>query len=413
MADFKAQYNWFELFKLLEQCEGAAFIAHTNRFRSNVVSLKQAFAKYYNNFSIGYSYKTNHLPELCKIAYQEGLYAEVVSGAEYAIAKTLGVPGNRILFNGPTKSDRELFLAFSNQSLINIDSLSEAKQIASLASVFKGSVRVGLRCNLDLSWKDRNSRFGLSEASGELQLALDVLAQQTNIVLEGLHCHTSFDRSAASYNRRIIRLIEIADKIFGVTPPKFLDIGGGFCGPMSDALRKQFAILPPTFDEYAAAICQPLIERYGNDGPELILEPGVGLLGDVFDYAFRVEHVKKVGANWFAVTSGASHHIKIVPNNFNLPTICLQNPQALQSERSTSPVDIVGFTCLEHDIIYHGFKQPVTRGDILIASSVGAYSMVSSPDFIRTSPPVYEYSDNQWRTLRNKVLINEYLQNFI
>lgn len=412
MTDSDAQYSWPEISSLLDQSEGAAFIARTERFKSNVEALKQAFGKHYSNVSIGYSYKTNHLPELCKMAHQQGLYAEVVSGTEYILAKTLGVSGDRILFNGPTKSDNELRTAFLNRSLVNIDSVSEARQVARLASDFSGDVRVGLRCNLDLNWKDRNSRFGLSEESGELQLASEILDCTSNIVLEGLHCHTSFDRSTASYNRRTVRLIEIADQVFGSKGPKFLDVGGGLCGPMSDELRKQFPTPPPTFDDYAEAICTPLIERYGSAGPELIIEPGVGLLGNVFEYAFRVEHVKQIGMNWFAVTSGASHHIKIVPNNFNLPTVCMKNPCALDNERSAAPLDIAGYTCLEHDIIYRGFDQPVGMGDILIASSVGAYSMVSSPDFIRTSPPVYEYSSGKWRALRDKVSVNNYLKNF-
>ncbi|EMR14101.1 Orn/DAP/Arg decarboxylase 2 [Methylophaga lonarensis MPL] len=412
MTDSDTLYSWAELSYLLEQTEGVAFIAFTDRFVANVEALSKAFRKHYSNVSIGYSYKTNHLPELCKMAFKLGLYAEVVSGSEYIMAQKLGVTGDRILFNGPTKSDEELRLAFSNRSLINIDSLSEARQVLRLASEFDGDVRVGLRCNLDLAWKDRNSRFGLSEKSGELHSAAEILVGKSNIHLEGLHCHTSFDRSAASYTRRVDRLIEIADQIFGVQGPKFLDMGGGLCGRMSEDLSKQFSIQPPTFDDYADAICRPLIERYGSSGPELIVEPGVGLLGNVFDYAFRVEHVKQIDDNWFAVTSGASHHIKIVPNTFDLPTTCIQSPDVAEGIRRGTPVDIAGYTCLEHDVIYRGFKKPLAAGDILITSSVGAYSMVSSPDFIRTSPPVYEYCNDGWRILRGKVSIEDYLNNF-
>src|SRR5690606_8151099 len=112
---------------------------------------------------------------------------------------------------------------------------------------------------------------------------------------------------------------EIADRLFQKEDPDFIDVGGGLCGPMSEQLRRQMSVQPPDFEEYAEAICLPMLERYGSQGPELILEPGVGLLGDVFDYVFRVERIKQVGAGWFAVTSGAAHHVKIVPNNVNLP----------------------------------------------------------------------------------------------
>lgn len=406
------EYSWEGISALLNEGGGAIYIAHPDRLRKNIHGLKSAFEKHYSNIGIGYSYKTNHLPRLCLVAAEEKLYAEVVSGTEFEIASSLGVSGQQIIFNGPTKTEAELYAAFTQGALVNVDSLSEARQIAKIASEFSGDIRLGLRCNLDLEWNNRESRFGLSEISGELDKAWEFLCGFSNIRLEGLHCHTSFDRSAISYSRRVIRLIEIADRLFGSRIPQFIDVGGGLAGSMSERLRKQFVSEPPTYEDYAAAICRPLLERYGMQGPELILEPGVGLLGNVFDYAYSVEHLKQVGARWFAVTSGASHHIKIVPNDFNLPTSLLRSAQTQESEFKVSGVDIVGFTCLEHDLIYRDYKEAVAKGDIMITENVGAYSMVSSPDFIRTTPPVYEYSQGSWMPLRKKQDVSGYLSEF-
>ena len=404
--------SWRDLAKLLDDNDGAVFIAHSDRFKANVAALREAFEGRYRNIGIGYSYKTNHLPKLCIAADVLGLYAEVVSGTEFEIALALGVTGERILFNGPVKGNSELKAAFAHGALVNVDSLSEARQVAELASEQKRAVKVGLRCNLDLTWKDRESRFGLSETSGELDEAWRILNAVESISIEGLHCHTSFDRSAKSYGKRIAKLIEIADRLFNEEAPRFLDIGGGLCGPMSAELREQFATPPPTFEEYAESICDPIVRRYGVDGPELIIEPGVGLLGNVFDYAYRVEHVKKIGSKFFAVTSGASHHIKIVPNTFNLPTSLLKSPETEGTGRVGANVDIAGYTCLEHDVIYRDFAQALARGDILVSKSVGAYSMVSSPDFIRTSPPVFERSGSEWKELRKKQSTISYLSQF-
>lgn len=405
-------YDQQRLSELLDQSEGAAFIVYPDRFRANVEALKSAFEARYKRIGLGYSYKTNHLPQLCLEAHRLGLYAEVVSGSEYHIARQLGVAGNRILFNGPAKTGKELMLALSQGSLVNVDSLDEACQIARIAATFDGQIRLGLRCNLDIQWKDRHSRFGLSEQSGELDAAWNLLQKCENVRVEGLHCHTSFDRSAASYRRRVLRLIEIADRLFQKEDPDFIDVGGGLCGPMSEQLRRQMSVQPPDFEEYAEAICLPMLERYGSQGPELILEPGVGLLGDVFDYVFRVERIKQVGAGWFAVTSGAAHHVKIVPNNVNLPLSIYERNAQDDGRCSGTPIDVVGYTCLEHDILYRGFNEPLSAGDILVMNNVGAYSMVSSPDFIRTSPPVYQLTEAGWTMLRRKVSIDDYLKNF-
>lgn len=404
--------EWQELSTLLDKNEGAVFIAYPDKLRANIATLRSAFEYRYPKLKLSYSYKTNHLPRLCISAHEQGVYAEVVSGMEFDMAIKLGISGEHIHFNGPTKTTGELLKAFINGSLVNIDSLSEARQVYRLSEQHSGVIRLGLRCNLDLDWKNRLSRFGLSEQSGELDKAWSLLSERKNIRIEGLHCHTSFERSADSYRRRIIRLINIADKLFGNRLPSFLNIGGGFTGPMPKELQNQFSEPPPTYDEYAAAICIPMKERYADKGPYLILEAGVGLLGNVLDYVFKVEHLKKIGAKWFAVTSGASHHIKIVPNNFNLPITLIESPSAPQSGREGTEIDIVGYTCLEHDIIFRGFDKPLNTGDILVANNVGAYSFVSSPDFIRTSPPIYERTVEGWKLLRSKKSVDHYLHGF-
>ena len=342
MENSELTYSWRQISNLLDKNDGAIFIAHRDRFKSNVAALRQAFESRYPKIGIGYAYKTNHLPKLCIDADKLGRYAEVVSGTEFHIARTLGVDGKRILFNGPAKTDDELRAAFLHGALVNVDSMSEARQVAAIAPEYRSTVRLGLRCNLDINWQDRHSRFGLSEANGDLDKAYHLLSNVENIRVEGLHCHTSFDRSAESYSKRVSKLIQIADRLFNNVPPKFLDIGGGLCGPMSLKLRKQFESPPPTFEDYARAICEPIIERYGSQGPEIIVEPGVGLLGNVLEYIFRVEHVKQIGSKQFAVTSGASHHIKIVPSTFNLPTRLLSQNEENPKGCNEADIDIVG-----------------------------------------------------------------------
>jgi FMN phosphatase YigB (HAD superfamily) len=55
------------------------------------------------------------------VFHQEGAWAEVVSGFEYEKAIRNGVPGNKILFNGPDKTIAELKQAIENESTIHID----------------------------------------------------------------------------------------------------------------------------------------------------------------------------------------------------------------------------------------------------------------------------------------------------
>lgn len=404
-------YKWETLDQLLSMAGDVSYVAYPDRLATNFKNLRDSLTANYPRIGIGYSYKTNYLPRFCLEAERLGLYAEVVSGMEYEIARHLGIAGDRIIFNGPIKSPNELRRAFTDGALVNVDSLSEAELISAIAAeTNSASIRLGLRCNLDLSWKGRESRFGLSEASGELDAAFSRLSERPNIRIVGLHCHTSFDRSADSYARRIRRLIELSDRLFGGRVPDFLDVGGGICGPMPSALAQQLSIAPPSYDAYAEAICTPLRKRYGSDGPKLIIEPGVGLVGNAFDYVYRVEHVKQVGSRWFGVTSGAAHQIKIVPNEVSPVTTLHRAPESTQGARSPGPTDLVGFTCLEHDLIVRGLEGPVAVGDIAVSECTGAYSMVISSEFIRTTPPVYEMTKAGWKLLRRRQDTQELLQ---
>ena len=258
---------WEALNKVLNMSGGAAYILDASRFVNNVTRLRAAFEAYYPNFHIGYSYKTNYLPRLCLLAESLQLRAEVVSGAEYDLARKLGISGSSIIFNGPSKDTAQLLRAFDEGALVNIDSLSEAERVVEVLTSFKGVARIGLRCNLDLKWNERESRFGLSESSGELDAAYTLLRDQASVEIEGLHCHTSFDRSASSFGTRIKRLIELADRLFGDVPPAFIDVGGGLAGPMPESLSAQFRDAPSQFEDYAQEICEPMRSRYGKERP--------------------------------------------------------------------------------------------------------------------------------------------------
>ncbi|MCG3178521.1 MAG: Diaminopimelate decarboxylase [Phycisphaerae bacterium] len=407
-------YTWDELNSLLDSVGGAAFIGRLDIYRGNVQRFLGAFRGHYPNTNLGHSYKTNYLPALCVEADRLGLYAEVVSGMEYQIARTLGVPHERIIFNGPVKTRDELDVALSGGAMLNIDSLDELEVVADLLSGRAAPpAELGLRCNLDMQWQGKTSRFGLSASNGDLQEAARRIRQLPHARLAGLHCHSSFDRSAEAYADRAQAMVRIADDLFPEGRPGYLDLGGGFCGNMPPALLEQLSFDPPGFEQYAAAVAPILAARYGTQGgPQLILEPGVGMVADALQYACRVEVVKQLPGRRVAATAGSVSHLKIVPNAINLPMEVLR-PPGRGGEEDAEATDVTGFTCLEHDVIFRDCRRPIARGDILVFSNVGAYSLVTAPPFIRTAPPVVvRERDGRWQTLMRKLSVEEFMGQF-
>ncbi len=407
-------HTFDQLDDLLDTCGGSAYILLPDRFAANVDAFLGAFRAHYPHTNLGYSYKTNYLPALCVEAHRRGLYAEVVSGMEYEIARACGVPHDRIIFNGPVKTEAELDTALTGGARVNADSLDELATIATVVSQHPDRrFSIGLRCNLEMAWQGRASRFGLSDANGDLRRAAEAAGAMPNVRLAGLHCHFSYDRSAASYARRMAMMIEIAERLWPHAPPDYLDLGGGFCGPMPPALREQRPDEPPTFTDYADAVAPRLVEAYGtDDGPELILEPGVGLVADTMSYACRVQTTKRFPGRNVAVTAGSVDHLKIVANEINLPMGVLRSAQPASTD-PPAPIDVVGFTCLEHDLMYRDCEQSISKGDILVFDNVGAYSFVTASPFIRTTPPIVTgASGGGWRTLMRQTPATEFIARF-
>jgi diaminopimelate decarboxylase len=51
-------------------------------------------------------------------------------------------------------------------------------------------------------------------------------------------------------------------------------------------------------------------------------------------------------------------------------------------------VDVVGYTCMEHDCLYRGYEGALRPGDFVVFDNVGAYTVVMQPPFIRPAPAI-------------------------
>ena len=79
------------------------FLIHEKVLKENVESFSTALAVEWANSQLCYSVKTNALPWVLSFMDKNGVFAEVVSDEEYALALSQGIPDNHIVFNGPIK----------------------------------------------------------------------------------------------------------------------------------------------------------------------------------------------------------------------------------------------------------------------------------------------------------------------
>ncbi len=378
--------------RLAEEHGDAFFIFDERRFVDNFQRLRNAFAAFYPDVAIAYSYKTNYTPAICARVRALGGYAEVVSEMEYDLARRLGVAGRDIIYNGPYKSAESFAAALTGQAVVNLDSLRDVGLLRRVAAAHTGApLRVGIRCNFALA-EGAVSRFGMDVAGPDFERAVAAVRELPNVRLAGLHCHFP-NRELETFVVRARRMLELAHGLFD-EPPDFLNLGGGYFSGMPESLRRSYARPVPGFDEYAQAIGELFAASYpaGRKRPQLILEPGTALVADTFAFVVRVIAVKEVRGRRFATVAGSIFNISPSARSLRLPVTVLRRDAGPAAGAGEAPFDVVGYTCIESDFLSQGLAGPVAPDDFLVYENVGSYSIVMKPPFILPNVPVVRRS---------------------
>lgn len=108
----------------MQNCElqTPCYVLSEDRFSQNVACMREAFAAHWGDrLLLGYSIKTNRQKEFLRLAFDLGMLAETVSDDEYWLALQLGFPADRIVLNGPVKSEECLLNALRGGSYVNLD----------------------------------------------------------------------------------------------------------------------------------------------------------------------------------------------------------------------------------------------------------------------------------------------------
>ena len=98
-------------------------------------------------------------------------------------------PGNKIIFNGPDKTDEQLVTAARNNSLIHIDHFDELYSLIKLSEELHLKPRVAIRVNMDTGIYPKWDRFGFNYENGQAWNAITRILNDENLNLVGLHCH--------------------------------------------------------------------------------------------------------------------------------------------------------------------------------------------------------------------------------
>jgi diaminopimelate decarboxylase len=373
----------------------------TDKFGSPVFVLsekiiRERYRKIYSYFSSKYpkakmswSYKTNYLDAVCSIMHQEGETAEVVSDFEYEKARRLGVPGKKIIYNGPYKPLESLVTAFSEGAMVNLDNFDEIIKAEEAAKKAGVKAPVGIRVNMDTGVYPQWSRFGFSIENNNAFNAVKRIQHSENLRLDGIHCHIgTFMLEPNAYKeavKKVVALMRRIEKEFGI-PVNYLDFGGGF--PSMNKLKGTY--LPPEVaiqpvESFIDAIADTLLEELEpKEFPDVYLETGRAIVDEAGWLISTVDAIKRLpdGTKSYIIDAGVNLLYTSAWYNYKV-----EIDREVQGAYENSV--IYGPLCMNIDVVVESaFLPPLPRGTRIILSPMGAYNVTQWMQFIRYRPAV-------------------------
>lgn len=382
----------------------------------NIQKLKQnARAMMYGHQSnqllnVYYSYKTHPVPRILQLLHSYGVGAEVISPYELWLALRLGVDPQKIIYNGPAKSDESIETAISQGiRLLNVNHREEIERFAQIARQVGKKANIAVRLVFSKGW---SGQFGLGVDTGE---ALDAYRQalsmpELNVI--GVHCHRGvlFEGidDMASYLQGIKQFLDTLHQELEFHP-EILDVGGSIGIPtvrsLSDFDKKistTFRIEArepspqtyPTLEDFAEFIAKDLnhyFQSVNRPVPELAVEPGRAITGNTQFLLSRIVDTKETAETFtYGILDAGVSVAEIVQTEFHQVF-----PVHQKSQQPEELYRLVGPICHMGDTLYHAWRLPkLVKGDALAIMDSGAYFVPEARAFSFPKPGIIGLESN-------------------
>lgn len=346
---------------------------------------RATFEKHWNAFDqafgnhphlICYAVKANSNTAVLNILARLGSGFDIVSLGEMERVLMAGGSPDKIVFSGVGKREDEITAALKTGiRCFNIEVSGELDRINQLAGDLGVVAPISLRVNPDV---DANTHPYISTGLKENKFGIDIeqalaeyqrAAKMDNIKIMGIDCHIG------SQLTEIAPFLAAFDKIFELVETlkqnsielHHLDLGGGLGIRYKDEE-------PPEPEEYVSAI----LDRLGNVGYEIALEPGRAIAGNAGVLVTKVEYLKATEQKNFAIVDAAMNDL-VRPSLYGAWQDII--PVNKESHASKQTWDIVGPVCETGDFLGKDRQIRLSQDDLLVVRSSGAYGFTMSSNY--------------------------------
>jgi len=407
-------YEGTSLASLRTEWGSPLHVVLADRLRQNVSEFLAINEADRTRGEIFYSYKSNPVPGVLQLIHELGVGAEVISEYELWLAFKLGVPPDRIVFNGPAKSVAAIRDAVARDILLlNVNHREEIAVVESVARELRKRPRIGVRVATSAGWK---GQFGLSISTGEAFAALEEVHRSDVLQLTAIHAHVGgMVRSAQQVHEYVGEVLALEDRVkneLGVALD-ILDFGGSLATPTVasiGALDRKFSValqaaLPEPVPEMTLPIrdyVHCVVEQVeahcaarSRPCPRIFFEPGRALTGNTQILMASVLTLKADEPGW-AILDAGINLAESVRSEFHKLF-----PASRMNEPHTFRYRLAGPICSPGDVLYWSESLPaLVIGDAIAIMDAGAYFVPFATSFSFPQPAIVMLEGGTARLLR-------------
>ncbi|HEY1505490.1 MAG TPA: type III PLP-dependent enzyme [Stellaceae bacterium] len=318
---------------------------------------------------IFYAVKANPAPEVVGLLRDLDSNFDVASRNEIDLCMERGVGAERISFGNTIKKERDIAYAFERGvRLYAFDSACELEKLARSAPGSRVFCRILVE-STGAEWP-LSRKFGCAP-----EMAVELLRQAKALGLDpyGVSFHvgsqqTKVDQWDSAIERAAKMFWALAETDINL---RMINVGGGFPAKYRGDV--------PGVAQYANAVMGAITRHFGNDLPEIIIEPGRSLVGDAGVIHSEVVLISRKSENdekrWVYLDVGKFNGLAETMDEAIRYRI--KTPYE-GTGVATGPVVLAGPTCDSADILYEKsrYRMPLDLkvGDRIEILATGAYT---------------------------------------
>ena len=379
-ADGRLSIGGCDLVDLAREFGTPLFVYDEEHLRARCREAVAAFGP-----GVNYATKAFLCRAMARLAVEEGCNLDVSTGGEYHVARSAGVPADRLVLHGNNKSTAELRRAMDEGiGRIIVDSFDEIDRIEALVADGSPVPRVLLRITPGVEAHTHefvrtgqdDSKFGFGLSSGAAAAAVERAAASPALDLVGLHAHIGSQVFDATFFEMAIEVLAPFVEACGLPE---LSVGGGLGVAYVEGEESD------TITDWGACV-RAACAKAGITAT-VTAEPGRALVARAAVTLYSVGTIKDLPGirTYVSVDGGMSDNPRPVLYDSGYEAFL---PREVEADRDRI-VTIVGKHCESGDILVRDAHVPADLDidDILATPVTGAYGYSMASNYNKVPRP--------------------------